>query len=54
MLDIWGGGERGFRPGQGGVGEGGMPKTVLDAFMNVFGAGPVLEISQNYFRRQQI
>lgn len=50
VLYIWVGGERGFRPGWGR----GMPNTVLDAFMNVFGAGSVLEISQNYFRRQQI
>lgn len=50
VLDIWVGGERGFRPGW--VGR--MSKTVLGAFMNVFGAGPVPEIFQNYFRRQQM
>lgn len=32
----------------------GVLDSVLAAFMNVFGAGPVLEISQNYFGRQQI
>ena len=32
----------------------GVPKAVLDAFINVFGARLVLEISPNYFRRQQI
>lgn len=37
--------------GQEGVG---VPKTVLAAFTNVFGTGPVLKTSQNYFRRQQI
>lgn len=37
--------------GQEGVG---APKTVLAVFMNVFGTGPVLKTSQNYFRRQQI
>lgn len=28
-----------------------VAKQALAAFMNVFGAGPVLEISPNYFRR---
>lgn len=32
----------------------GVLDSVLAAFMNAFGAGPVLEISQNYFGRQQI
>lgn len=32
----------------------GVLDSVLAAFMNTFGAGPVLEISQNYFGRQQI
>lgn len=31
-----------------------MPNAVLAAFMSVFQPGPVLELSQHYFKRQQI
>lgn len=49
VLGVWGGGwETAGQEGER------VPRTVLAAFMNVFGVGPVLEISQNYFRGQQI
>lgn len=48
---VWGGGCRDCWPGAPAVG---APKTVLAAFVNVFGTRPVLKTSQNYFRRQQI
>lgn len=49
----WGTGCLGWREaaGQKGAGE---PKAGLAAFRTVLGAGPVRELSQNYFRRQQI
>lgn len=49
-----GAGYLGWRRETSGHGEVVVPKTIFDAFMNVFGADPVLEISQNYISRRQI